>query len=51
MTMINKTKIFKAIILFGLVSLNACIAKNIGPMLTKGKVADNGFKSLLPLAV
>jgi hypothetical protein len=51
MTMINKTKIFKAIILFGVASLNAYISKNLGQMLTKGKVAGNGFKSLLPLAV
>lgn len=49
--MINKTKAYKNIVLLGLVSRNICINKNTGQMLVKGKVTDNGFKSLLPLVV
>jgi hypothetical protein len=49
--MINKTKAYKNIILLGLVSRNACISENTGQMLAKGKVTDNGFKSLLQIAV
>jgi len=43
----NKNKVYKTIILRGLVSRNACISKNIG----KNKVTDNCFKSLLLLVV
>lgn len=43
--MINKTKIFQAIILFGLWSRTACSGKN-----TDGTF-NQGFKSLLLIAV
>jgi len=47
----NKNKVYKTLILRGLVSRNACISKNTGHTLAKDKVTDNGFKSLLPLVV
>lgn len=51
--MINKTKVFKAIILLGLLSRNACDGKNTGQAITKGKdeAINKGLKSLLPIAV
>jgi hypothetical protein len=50
--MINKTKVYTTITLLGLLSRNACVGKNTGQMLAKGKEAtNNGFKSLLLLAV
>ncbi len=45
--MINKTKSYKNIMPFGLVTRNICVNKSIGQMPAEGKVTDNGFKSLL----